>query len=78
MKQTLIVLCAAIALVGCDQNRGGASNTSNRDTGYGSSRSMTRDNSALSPSTSSSISTNTNNAAGTSSQSDSSTTPQNK
>ena len=64
MEKTLIVLCAAIAitLVGCDQNRGGASSSSNRDTGYGSSRSMNQDNSALSPS-SSINSTNTNNAA---------------
>jgi hypothetical protein len=88
MKKTLIVLCAAIALVGCDRNRGGASNSSNRDTGYGtsrdnsSSRSMNRDNSSLNPS-SSSISTNTNNAVGapgtsgtgTSGQNGSGTTP---
>jgi hypothetical protein len=37
MKKTLIVLCSAIALVGCDQNRGGAGSDRNRDTGYGSS-----------------------------------------
>ncbi|HTD68671.1 MAG TPA: hypothetical protein VK846_19285 [Candidatus Limnocylindria bacterium] len=47
MKKTLVVLCSAIALVGCDQNRGGTgSETStgigtspSRDTTYPSSRS---------------------------------------
>jgi hypothetical protein len=43
MKKTLIVLCSAIALVGCNQNRGGLGSDKNRDTGYGSSRSTARD-----------------------------------
>jgi hypothetical protein len=57
MKNTLTVLCAAIALVGCDRNRGGMGDNSNRDTGASSSRDTTY------PSTrsdSSILSTNTN------------------
>jgi hypothetical protein len=57
MKKTLIVLGAAIALVGCDRNRGGMGDNSNRDTGSSSSRDTTY------PSTrndSSILSTNTN------------------
>ncbi len=57
MKKTLMVLCAAIALVGCDQNRGGMGDNADRDTGGNSSRDTTY------PSTrndSSILSTNTN------------------
>ena len=72
MKKTLIVLCAAIALVGCSQNRGGVGDSKNRDTGYRSSRdttpttsrNMNRDETVLSPS-SDIISTNTNSAVAT-------------
>ena len=38
MKKTLIILCSAVALVGCDQNRGGAGSDTSRDTGFSSSR----------------------------------------
>jgi hypothetical protein len=61
MKKTLIVLSAAIALVGCDRNRGGMGRDSNRSTG--SSRdtttypSATRDSSINTPSI---TATNTN------------------
>ena len=41
MKKTLMVLCSAIALVGCNQNRGGMGDDSNRDTGSSSSRDTT-------------------------------------
>jgi hypothetical protein len=66
MKKTLIVLCSAMALVGCDQNRGGAGSDNNRGTGLGSSRDTTYPssrsdtNSLNSPS--SGIVTNTNTA----------------
>ena len=57
MKNTLIVLCAAIALVGCDQNRGGLGDSNNRDTGSSSSRDTTY---PSIPNGSSILSTNTN------------------
>jgi ferric-dicitrate binding protein FerR (iron transport regulator) len=41
MKKSLIVLCAAAALVGCDQNQGGADSDRNQSTGFGSSRDST-------------------------------------
>jgi hypothetical protein len=41
MKTTLIVLCSALALVGCDRNRGGLGSDKNRDTGVGTSRDST-------------------------------------
>ncbi|HEY0548086.1 MAG TPA: hypothetical protein VGF13_00710 [Verrucomicrobiae bacterium] len=57
MKKTLIVLCAAIALVGCDRNRGGMGDNNNRATGGSSSRdttdSSTRNGSILSADTNS-------------------------
>jgi hypothetical protein len=60
MKKTLIVLCSAIALVGCNQNRGGLGDNTSRDTGSSSSRNTTypsTDSSINSPST---AATNTN------------------
>src|SRR5512138_1593563 len=67
MKKSLIVLCSAIALVGCDRNRGGTGSDTSQDTGFRSSRdttypsrSMTRDtnsssSSAITNSSSSSV-----------------------
>ena len=61
MKKTLIVLCSAIALVGCNQNRGGLGDNRNRDTGSGSSRNATYPSSStLNRNDSSILSTNTN------------------
>jgi hypothetical protein len=57
MKKTLIALGAAIALVGCDQNRGGLGDSNNRDTGGSSSRDTTYPGTR---SESSILSTNTN------------------
>ncbi len=38
MKQTLLILCSALAFVGCDQNRGGAGSDTDMGTGSSSSR----------------------------------------
>jgi hypothetical protein len=63
MKKALMVLCFAIALVGCNQNRGGMGDASNRDTGSSSGRDTiypSSESSTLNRNDSSILLTNTN------------------
>ena len=56
MKKSLIVLCAAAALVGCNKDQGSPDSDSTRDTGFSSSRDTTYPSSpAPSPNTNSSL-----------------------
>lgn len=41
MKKTLITLCAAVALVGCDQDRGATGIDADRETGFNAGRETT-------------------------------------
>lgn len=73
MKKSLIVLCAAGALVaGCNKDQGAADSDRNQNTGFGSSReatypssgTMTRDTNTLGSGSASATNANTNTAVG--------------
>ncbi|HEY0551958.1 MAG TPA: hypothetical protein VGF13_20305 [Verrucomicrobiae bacterium] len=60
MKNYLMIVCAAMAMVGCAHNRGGAGNDSQRETGYDRNYKMPKSSeSSGAPSTSSSTNSGT-------------------